>query len=524
MQERTQLEIEGELLRKEEDVCVDFDAAFRQRPQVLVEMVSGLRRYGDLEVLRNLVFAAETLYGEKLLELPGGIEFWEDLKKEVAPLPHPQALTPSDLRIQRLQAIEIFREAIVSYDMLADTAPIPPAPRPSEPEPAHVETALDPPAGATGPPVLQPAPAVEAAALPSPTETAAEPPAAPSATPPSDEQARRPDLMAHRIMQQEEALKKDFDTLVARERKLEAFEKRLEEKEQALLACENEAGKRQAGHAEELERLRRREAELAGELAKTRELHQKTAGELERATRQAADGAASAGALLERERALALERQRLDEEISALEKRREGQKAGEEELRADLNDRQERLAVEERGLKERLASAESELAAKRAEIAGREAALAGTERTLQEQEKSLEEERRRLEEDRAARQMPEAPAPTSPQAPAAPAPEALPEAPAEMPSPPVAAQQASISEGNILSRLASLAAQPPEDRPAKETPATMPDIPAPEGEMPEPRVLYKVKCPGCKNIIPVFTRERPLKIKCDACGKEGVLK
>ena len=52
----------------------------------------------------------------------------------------------------------------------------------------------------------------------------------------------------------------------------------------------------------------------------------------------------------------------------------------------------------------------------------------------------------------------------------------------------------------------------------------MPDIPPPEGEAPDRKVLYRVKCPGCKNVIPVFTRERPLKIKCDACGKEGVLK
>jgi ribosomal protein S27E len=37
-------------------------------------------------------------------------------------------------------------------------------------------------------------------------------------------------------------------------------------------------------------------------------------------------------------------------------------------------------------------------------------------------------------------------------------------------------------------------------------------------------VLYKVKCPGCRNVIPVYTRERPLKVRCDACGKEGVLK
>ncbi len=129
LQQRAQMEIEGELIRKEEDVRLDFGKAFRQRPQVLVEMVSALRRYGDADILRNLVFAAETLYGDRLRELPGGIEFWEDLKREVAPLPHPPALTPADLRLQRLQAVEIFRETIVSYDMLSDSMAAPEAPQ-----------------------------------------------------------------------------------------------------------------------------------------------------------------------------------------------------------------------------------------------------------------------------------------------------------------------------------------------------------------------------------------------------------
>jgi len=527
LQERVQREIEGELLRKEEDVRVDFDAAFRQRPQVLVEMVSALRRYGDADVMRNLVFAAETLYGDKLRELPGGIEFWEDLKREVAPLPHPPALTPSDLRIQRLQAIEIFREAIVSYDMISDTAaPAPAAPLsrpvpavagsagPAIPEgPAAAPAAPGPEPGSAVP--AGPAPAEPVPETPAPVTEAHPPqPAAPAIPvetpvpspegPPADEQARRLDQMAQRIRQQEEALKKDFDELLAREQRLLGLEKRLEEKERALLTSEEEAGKRMAGCAVEVESLRKREADLAEELAKTRELHQRTAGELEQAVKQAADAALAAGAVQELERALSSARQELEQEKSSRQKVQEGQRSDEERLREELREKQERLASEEHGQKARLEQAEREISARRTEISGREAALAEAERTLREQEKWLDEERRRMEEGRAAKQMPEAPA--------------------EMPSPPATAQQASISGGNILSRLASLAAKPPEARPAIDTPAQMPDIPAPEGETPEPRVLYKVKCPGCKNVIPVYTRERPLKIKCDACGKEGVLK
>ncbi|MEM2899671.1 MAG: hypothetical protein QXT63_02660 [Thermoplasmata archaeon] len=35
--------------------------------------------------------------------------------------------------------------------------------------------------------------------------------------------------------------------------------------------------------------------------------------------------------------------------------------------------------------------------------------------------------------------------------------------------------------------------------------------------------VSKVKCPGCSEIIPIFTTERPLKLKCSRCGREGTL-
>jgi ribosomal protein S27E len=50
-----------------------------------------------------------------------------------------------------------------------------------------------------------------------------------------------------------------------------------------------------------------------------------------------------------------------------------------------------------------------------------------------------------------------------------------------------------------------------------------PAIPPPEHAETQ-RKFYKVKCPGCKTIIVVTSQERPLKIKCANCGKEGVLK
>jgi len=104
-----------------------------------------------------------------------------------------------------------------------------------------------------------------------------------------------------------------------------------------------------------------------------------------------------------------------------------------------------------------------------------------------------------------------------------------------------------VPEASTLGRLASIAASarkepaqassaPGVQAPPAPAPGAVPPVAEPDTEGPVPdasfsaavdterKVLYKVKCPGCKTVIPVYTRERPLKIKCDDCGKEGVLK
>jgi len=283
LQERARREIESELLRKEEDVRTGFDEVFRHRPQVLVEMVSELRRYGDAGVLRNLVFAAETLYGEKLRELPGGMEFWEDLKREVAPLPHPPALTPADLRLQRLQAIEIFREAIVSYDMLSDsTPPEALAPAPSQPEPPAPQA---PPSAPPSP--EPPAPQAPPSAPPSPEPPA---PQAPPSAPLPPEAARELEIRLLKAAELEGALARRGEELSARERELSGLERRLEERERALLAAEEEAGRRLSGREEELESSRRREAESRSERERLAESERSLRERLEQAERKLASG------------------------------------------------------------------------------------------------------------------------------------------------------------------------------------------------------------------------------------------
>jgi hypothetical protein len=44
---------------------------------------------------------------------------------------------------------------------------------------------------------------------------------------------------------------------------------------------------------------------------------------------------------------------------------------------------------------------------------------------------------------------------------------------------------------------------------------------APEDER---KPLARLKCKACETVIPIYTDERPLKILCPDCGKQGILK
>jgi hypothetical protein len=70
---------------------------------------------------------------------------------------------------------------------------------------------------------------------------------------------------------------------------------------------------------------------------------------------------------------------------------------------------------------------------------------------------------------------------------------------------------------------------------APAAPATVPAAPAPPAAAPpqaapaaapapEKRVLGRARCANCKGIIPIYSAERPLRIKCPSCGLEGMIK
>jgi len=44
--------------------------------------------------------------------------------------------------------------------------------------------------------------------------------------------------------------------------------------------------------------------------------------------------------------------------------------------------------------------------------------------------------------------------------------------------------------------------------------------PAPESRAP----LKKIKCSACGNVIPIYTNERPLRVTCSLCGRQGTLR
>lgn len=51
-----------------------------------------------------------------------------------------------------------------------------------------------------------------------------------------------------------------------------------------------------------------------------------------------------------------------------------------------------------------------------------------------------------------------------------------------------------------------------------------PEPPKPEDPGPEMKPLGKVRCGKCKEVIPLYSKDRPLEIRCTSCGKKGVLK
>ena len=102
------------------------------------------------------------------------------------------------------------------------------------------------------------------------------------------------------------------------------------------------------------------------------------------------------------------------------------------------------------------------------------------------------------------------PAYTPPPAPAPPPEAAAPAPPAYQPPPPPPAAPPP-------------AAPPPAaPAPAAPAPAVPPPAPAPAPAAREP--VSKVRCPACKNIVPVYTNERPTPIECPTCGKKGMIR
>ncbi len=84
-----------------------------------------------------------------------------------------------------------------------------------------------------------------------------------------------------------------------------------------------------------------------------------------------------------------------------------------------------------------------------------------------------------------------------------------------------------VQLATFTERIATLESRLGESLRAPHQKAVQSTAPAPEPIPPVPSVaqvpVSRVKCPVCGEIIPIFTAERPVKIKCSKCGKEGML-
>jgi len=605
LQEKTQLEIEGELIHREETAREDFGTVFRDNPQALVEFMAAMRKYGDDEVLRDLVFAAETLYGGEVERMPGGVQFWEELKTEVGTIPYEPGANADDERLHRILAVEILREAALTYEIISsgmeeDADEVPP-----DEAGGLLSGEEDEEAGASG----EEGPAAPLEALPRTAPQKPPPdvsgPAAPRPAGVAEgrihaqlellakkdtdirdalvELGRREATLQkemerlHKISRDsidtEEKLKLEREELVQREERLLGLEKAFGEKESALLGSEEEVRARLAGHEEERRRLLAREQELSAALEDTSAMHERTERELDALRKEAEEGrkAAEDGRL--KDEALAKHRRQLEEELAhkssleaELEARQQRLRELEDELarkgalqseldiserrlkvmedetaviRAGVGMREKELAEIEEKLKQEAGRWERDLGAREDQLAAREWTLKDLDgrliertRRLEEAEKALEDQRRTLTDlagELAAREAeiagahktgpPAAPATVKEPAPATLSP--LPKTPTstvKSAAPQTPAHPPPVPSGKAQSSLA-----PPPSPPLvphrKEPPAMPP--PEPAGGL---KPVFKVKCPGCKTLIFVNSTQRPLRIKCTSCGKEGVLK
>jgi hypothetical protein len=617
LQEKTQQEIEGELIHREETVREDFGTVFRDNPQALVEFMAAMRKYGDDEVLRDLVFAAETLYGGEVERMPGGLQFWEELKKEVGTIPYEPGADADDERLHRILAVEILREAALSYDIISSEMEEEEAPQQEDNEIAPGEEGPGAHPGTLPATAIEmPPPELSEPEVPQPTGVAeGRIHAQLDIMAKKDADIRQALVELHRreatiqkemerlhkisleSIDTEEKLKLEREELVQREERLLGHEELFGEKENALLASEQEALARVAGHEEERRQLMARVQDITAALEETRSLHARTEQDLVALRKEAEEGRKASEesrqkdeALSEQSRKLEVERARLEDlkgrfeaeqarlkkleeelaqrssmqvELEAQQLRLrelEGELASKGQILSELDIKQRRLRVMEdetiairarvglrekelaeieETLKEEAGRWERDLGAREDNLAAREGALKEMDGRLGERARALEEAERVLEEQRrtltnlagelAARESdiaqtrkagpPVAPAPVKATPPATPAP--LPPAPAaavKMAAPQAPARPQPVPSGKAQSSLA-----PPPSPPLVPLRKEPPSIPPPEPAG-EPKPVFKVKCPGCKNLIPVSSTQRPLRIRCTKCGKEGVLK
>lgn len=64
----------------------------------------------------------------------------------------------------------------------------------------------------------------------------------------------------------------------------------------------------------------------------------------------------------------------------------------------------------------------------------------------------------------------------------------------------------------------------PEERPPERPVAVEPEPEPPAEPAPAKVPVGKVRCSQCRTVIPLYTKNRPLEVKCTNCGKVGVLR
>jgi len=101
---------------QDEDIRHGLMDVIQGSPEVLMSILENAVSMGDKALLRDVIDAAFILYSHKEADLPGGRDFWEKMRTNIASqVPQPAPAGTAETRARRRRAMDVFQKALFSY-------------------------------------------------------------------------------------------------------------------------------------------------------------------------------------------------------------------------------------------------------------------------------------------------------------------------------------------------------------------------------------------------------------------------